>query len=83
MKAFRKIFVPLRTEKDTWRVRCNTKVGHHVNGTDIVKIYLTSKDRIVRPHTENGLHENGKKYNIRMETNGEAADRKTKNTMAG
>jgi hypothetical protein len=37
---------------------------------------------MVRPHTKNGLHEGGKKNNIRIETNGESSD-ETKNKMAG
>jgi len=37
---------------------------------------------MVRPHTKNGLFNDGKK-NSRMETNGEPTDRKTKNKMTG
>jgi hypothetical protein len=83
VRTFRKIFGPLQIEEDTWRVLSNAEVSRHVNGADIVKIYQTLKDRMVKPHIEDGLHEDVKKNNIRMETNGEAADRKTKNKMAG
>ena len=53
-----------------------------ITGIYSVRVFGSSKNQMVRPHTKNALLNDGKK-NIGIETNKEPTDKKTKNKIAG
>lgn len=75
------VFGPVWTRENTWRVQSNAELNHLVNGASIVSFIKAWRIRRLKQY-KNGLFKDGKK-NIRMETGGEATDRKFKNSMAG